>query len=213
MILPLIIKEYVLKMLNEASAGMKAVILDDFTMNVVSAAFTQTELLQKEVFLVEKLHVNPVKNMHHLKAVCFVRPTDENISLLCDLLKANTYSEYYLFFSHILKETHLQALAEADENGLVCQVQEVFASFLAVDPFLFTLDLSNNHEFLQWKTHTSHSQLNAVDRVVEGLAAFLLSVKRRPTIRHQRSSEISRRVAEDVWRLAGAYTRSHFRST
>ena len=37
---------------------------------------------------------------------------------------------------------------------------------------------------------------------MEGLAAFLLSVKRRPTIRHQRSSEVSRRVAEDVWRLA-----------
>jgi hypothetical protein len=44
--------------------------------------------------------------------------------------------------------------------------------------------------------------VEAVDRVVERLAAFLLSVKRRPTIRHQRSSEVSRRVAEDVWRLA-----------
>jgi vacuolar protein sorting-associated protein 45 len=48
----------------------------------------------------------------------------------------------------------------------------------------------------------NQTHLNTVDRVVEGLAAFLLSVKRRPTIRHQRSSEISRRVAEDVRRLA-----------
>ena len=29
--LPLIIKEYVIKMLNEASAGMKALIVDEFT--------------------------------------------------------------------------------------------------------------------------------------------------------------------------------------
>ena len=33
--LPLIIKEYVLKMLNEASGGMKAFILDDFTVSAV----------------------------------------------------------------------------------------------------------------------------------------------------------------------------------
>lgn len=79
--LPLVIREYVLKMLNEANVGMKALILDDFTMNVVSAAFTQTELLQREVFLVEKLHVSPDKKMQHLKAVCFVRPTHENVSL------------------------------------------------------------------------------------------------------------------------------------
>eukprot|EP00227_Mantoniella_beaufortii_P017677 CAMPEP_0197586184 /NCGR_PEP_ID=MMETSP1326-20131121/8240_1 /TAXON_ID=1155430 /ORGANISM="Genus nov. species nov., Strain RCC2288" /LENGTH=572 /DNA_ID=CAMNT_0043150777 /DNA_START=220 /DNA_END=1938 /DNA_ORIENTATION=- len=189
-------------MLSDASIGMKAFILDDFTINVVSAAFTQTELLQKEVFLVEKLHVNPDKKMHHLKAVVFVRPSQENIALLCDLLKANAYGEYYFSFSNILKETHLQTLAEADEHQVVRQVQEVYASFLAVDPFLFTLGTSNNHDYLSWKPPSTHSQLNAVDGVVEGLAAFLLSVKRRPVIRHQRSSEISRRVAEDVWRLA-----------
>jgi vacuolar protein sorting-associated protein 45 len=65
-------------------------------MNVVSAAFTQTELLQKEVFLVEKLHVSPDKKMQHLKAVVFVRPTSENIALICNLLKANTVGLYKL---------------------------------------------------------------------------------------------------------------------
>jgi vacuolar protein sorting-associated protein 45 len=37
---------------------------------------------------------------------------------------------------------------------------------------------------------------------VEGLAAVLLSLKRRPIIRHQRNSDISQRVAEDIARLA-----------
>ena len=32
--LPLVIREYVLKMLNEASVGMKALILDDYTVSV-----------------------------------------------------------------------------------------------------------------------------------------------------------------------------------
>ena len=32
--LPLVIREYVLKMLNEASVGMKALILDDYTVGI-----------------------------------------------------------------------------------------------------------------------------------------------------------------------------------
>jgi len=82
--LQLVIKEYIVKMLNDAGVGMKCLVLDDFTvrklthvsqiqvyrpcprpyaslltpppryfipkqLNIVSSAFTQTELLQKEV--------------------------------------------------------------------------------------------------------------------------------------------------------------------
>ena len=34
--LPLVIREYVLKMLHEAAVGMKALILDDFTVRVAN---------------------------------------------------------------------------------------------------------------------------------------------------------------------------------
>jgi vacuolar protein sorting-associated protein 45 len=44
-----VVKKYILKMLKDCSVGMKALVLDDFTMNVVSVVFSQTELLQAEV--------------------------------------------------------------------------------------------------------------------------------------------------------------------
>ena len=80
--------------------------------------------------------------------------------------------------------------------------QELFANFLAVDPCIFTLDLPNNHELLRWKTDKSLHPTSVVDPIVEGLAAFLLSAKRRPLVRHQRSSDVCRRVAEDISRVA-----------
>ncbi len=64
------------------------------------------------------------------------------------------------------------------------------------------MDLPNNYEFLRWKTQRFVAQASVVDPVVEGLAAVLLSAKRRPVIRHQRSSEVARRVAEDLSRVA-----------
>ena len=35
-------------------------------------------------------------NSNLVQAICFVRPTEENISLIRELLAANTYGEYYL---------------------------------------------------------------------------------------------------------------------
>lgn len=143
----LIIKGYVSKMLSEAAVGMKALILDDFTINVVGAAFSHTELLKREVFLVEKINSTSESAMHHLKAVFFVRPSRENVTLLCDILKADPYGDYYLYFSNLLRETDMQTLAEADEREAVSQIQEVFACFVALDPTLFTLNVPRNHEF------------------------------------------------------------------
>jgi vacuolar protein sorting-associated protein 45 len=152
--------------------------------------------------LVEKLHVDDTKKMQHLKAVCFVRPTEESVRLLCDLLRAGTYGEFFVFFSSVLAETHLQALAESDENEAVRQVQEMYASFLAVDPTVFTLDVPRNDHLLRYASLAPSARSSVIDPIVEGIASFLLSVKRRPAIRAQSNSEVARRVASDVARLA-----------
>lgn len=123
-----------------------------------------------------------------IQALCFVRPTEENVTLVVEYMKRQTFGGYYIcksrkwricnfsstlgfyflsapceVFSHIVKEPLLQRLAEGDQNEAVLLVQErraylkhifslylialaiqeVFASFVAVDSFLFTFDISN----------------------------------------------------------------------
>ena len=77
-------------------------------MNVVSAVMSQTQILEQEVFLVEKLSPTPHEPMQHLKAVCFVRPVHENIAMLRQQMRNRIYGEYHIFFSNILRDAYLQ---------------------------------------------------------------------------------------------------------
>lgn len=60
--------------------------------------------------------------MMHLRAVCFLRPTEANGQLLCKELAAPKYAEYHLFFSNVVPTNLLRAIAEADEHDSVRQV-------------------------------------------------------------------------------------------
>ena len=45
---------------------------------IVSVVYTQSEILQKEVYLFERIDSQNRDNMKHLKAICFLRPTKVN---------------------------------------------------------------------------------------------------------------------------------------
>ena len=46
-----------------------------FQTGIVSMVYSQSEILQKEVFLFERVDNQARETMKHLKAICFVRPT------------------------------------------------------------------------------------------------------------------------------------------
>lgn len=46
-----------------------------FQTSIVSVVYTQSEILQKEVYLFERIDSQNRDNMKHLKAICFLRPT------------------------------------------------------------------------------------------------------------------------------------------
>jgi len=61
----------------------------------VSLVYSQTEILSKEVLLIEKLG-QPSTRMKHMNAIVFVRPTLENVRMLMDELRDPKYNEYYI---------------------------------------------------------------------------------------------------------------------
>lgn len=46
-----------------------------FQTSIVSVVYTQSEILQKEVYLFERIDSQNRDSMKHLKAICFLRPT------------------------------------------------------------------------------------------------------------------------------------------
>lgn len=65
-------------------------------MQAVSMVFGQTEILEKEVFLLDLLDNGGRQKMLHLKCLIFVRPTKDNIAKISAEIKAQNYSEYHL---------------------------------------------------------------------------------------------------------------------
>uniref|UniRef100_A0A8C4RSZ0 Uncharacterized protein n=1 Tax=Erpetoichthys calabaricus TaxID=27687 RepID=A0A8C4RSZ0_ERPCA len=71
----LAVKQYVSKMIESSGPGMKVLLMDKETTSIVSMVYTQSEILQKEVYLFERIDSQNRENMKHLKAICFLRPT------------------------------------------------------------------------------------------------------------------------------------------
>ena len=114
----LAVRMYISKMIQESGPGMKVLLMDRETVSInilfkqiyiiflffhclqigiVSVAYAQSEILQKEVYLFEQIDKSgngPV--MKHLKCVVFLRPSQENVQLLSSELKSPRYGVYYI---------------------------------------------------------------------------------------------------------------------
>ncbi|OWF48430.1 vacuolar protein sorting-associated protein 45-like [Mizuhopecten yessoensis] len=187
----LAVKQYISKMIDESGPGMKVLLMDKETTSIVSMVYAQSEILQKEVYLFERIDSSARETMKHLKCICFLRPTRDNVELLAQELRMPKYGLYYIYFSNVISKQDVKVLAEADDQEVVREVQEFFGDFIAVNPHLFTLNILGCSQALNWSP-------SSLTRTTQGLTAVLLSLKKCPMIRYQNSSEMARRLAENV---------------
>uniref|UniRef100_A0AC11EU62 Vacuolar protein sorting 45 homolog n=1 Tax=Ovis aries TaxID=9940 RepID=A0AC11EU62_SHEEP len=185
------VKQYISKMIEDSGPGMKVLLMDKETTGIVSMVYTQSEILQKEVYLFERIDSQNREIMKHLKAICFLRPTKENVDYLIQELRRPKYSIYFIYFSNVISKSDVKSLAEADEQEVVAEVQEFYGDYIAVNPHLFSLNILGCCQGRNWDP----VQLS---RTTQGLTALLLSLKKCPMIRYQLSSEAAKRLAECV---------------
>jgi len=199
MVLIPFVRDYIDRMLHDIP-GMKVLALDPQTVGMVSVVYSQSDLLRKEVFLVETMDnaSSSRESMAHLKAVYFLRPSTDNVQKLRRHLAMPRFAEYHLFFSNILKIPQIQILADSDEQEVVQQVQEFYADFCAIDPYHFTLNIQNNHMYMLPMVVDPPGMQSFCDRAVDGIASVFLALKRRPVIRFQRTSDVAKRIAQET---------------
>lgn len=185
------VKNYLNKMVSMADGGMKVLMLDQETLKIVSVVCSMSEIMKYDVYLIERIDA-PRESLEHLRCICFVRPTKENIGLLSKELRKPNYFSYYIFFSHSITKQLLKQLAEADENEVVVEVQEYFADFIPLSPFVFELDILIS---LDERRDMNSRTLN---RCTDGLTSVLLALKKCPVIRYQNASEAARQLAESI---------------
>lgn len=181
---------------DPALNGMKALLLDNVTARGVAMVYSQSQVLEKEIYLIETLG-KPHISMPHLKAAIFVQPTESNLTMLLSEIRDPKFSEYHIFFSNIVPQDMLLRLGRADENEVIKQVQEYYADLMAVNEDLFHLGIEGSLS-LSSSAQTVQSGL-IFERNVNGVIAALLALKRRPSqIRYQGASPLARKLAMAV---------------
>ncbi|CAH0546048.1 unnamed protein product [Brassicogethes aeneus] len=185
------VKAYVLKMTEESEPGMKVLLMDKETTSVVSMVYGQSEIQQKEVFLLERIDSANYRHstgLRYLKCLVFLRPTAQNIEALCNELRKPKYGAYYIYFSNIIAKADIKVIAEHDEQEVVKEVQEFYMDYLAVNPHLFSVGLPVCFNGTSWIS-------TALQRSVQGIVSLLLSLKKAPLIRYQANSSACRELA------------------
>jgi len=126
-----------------------------------------------------------------------VRPSADSIQFLIDEFRDPKYGEYNVYFSNVVKKSSLERLAEADDHEVVKVVQEQFADYIVVNPDLFTLDLGFPKQRI-WSSNPDMWNTDALQRTTEGLVGVLLSLKKKPLIRYEKSSLLAKKLATEV---------------
>ena len=107
----------------------------------------------------------------------FVRPSDENIKLLCAELRKPKYGEYHICnllciwliidFTNICRPDKIQELANADESYAVKEIHEFFGDYIPIDSDHFTLNLIDGMQLCrspsQWKVTENQMFHRATD--------------------------------------------------
>lgn len=212
---------------DDKCKGMKVMLLDASTTQIVSSVYSQTEILSKEIYLVARLddQSNPKltnggaagggvnAKSSHLKAVVFCRPTEANIGLLVRELAQPRFAEYHIFLSGILTTALLRLLAESDALDRVKQVQEFYGDFLAMNEDLLTLQCRHTLAMtMAAGTSWAQNHVHLYDRNLQGLQSMLLALKRQPSaIRYARHSPSAEQLAKDIHDNIASDQIFHFR--
>jgi vacuolar protein sorting-associated protein 45 len=186
--------DYFDKMIDE-SKDLKCLILDEETTGIISLVSSQSQILKKGVYLIEKIEKASKEKLRHLNAFFFVRPTEANINSIIRELKEARFKDYYLFFSNSLNSVQLEKLAEADDSNLIKKIYELFADFYALNQDLFVLNVFNTTGFTRPSQDWGELDVSLFERMSQGLLSVLFATKRMPQIRYLNSSETCQKLA------------------
>ncbi|KAG8956503.1 vacuolar protein sorting-associated protein 45 [Tulasnella sp. 419] len=193
----LAVTNYVTKLVSTPSA-IKVLLLDSHTTPFVSLAASQSDLLAHQVYLTDRID-NPRRDrMPHLKCVCFVGPSEQSLEEIVKELEQPRYGEYYLYFSNVMTKRAIEKLAEADTHELVREVQEFFADYAPILPYLFSLNYVPSVNAPLYGNTSNSWNPGALQRCTQGLAAILLSLKKKPIIRYQKMSGMARKLGGEI---------------
>ncbi|KAG7882689.1 hypothetical protein KL938_003112 [Ogataea parapolymorpha] len=189
-------QHYLDRILETDSADkIRVLLLDKTTSAVISMVTTQSELLKKDVFLVDKLDNFQRDSLRNLSCICFLEPSMETISNLSREIANPNYQKYDIFFNNSVSNSKLERLAESDDLEMISKVVEIFMDYLVVNKAFFVVPniVSPYGPLVRDSWDPS-----AFDQSLQSLMSLLLSLKYKPVIRYETNSKMCAKLANAV---------------
>ena len=172
-------------------------VLDFETIGIISVIFSQSKLFKNDVYLIQRI-TDKGDKMQHLKAVYFVRPTQQNVDLILAELKDPKYMEYHLFFSNEIDSKTIERLALNDLGDKIKTLQEVYLDFFAISRNIFTLNIPSTISLMKVKAIWGEEEKAIVERMYQGVLSIVMSLRVIPVIRYLSGSDACTSIAEKL---------------
>ena len=98
----------------------------------------------------------------------------------------------------MLTKRAIERLAEADSFEVVREVQEFFADYAPLLPSLFSINQPPSQSSPLYSGTSRTWDADALTRHTQGLAAVLLSLKKRPIIRYEKMSPMAKKLGSEI---------------
>ena len=168
----------------------------------VSMISSQSEILKRNVYLIEKIDKDIKENLLHMKSIYLIRPTYENLMRIFQELRVPRFQEYHFFFTNTLQDSEIKKLAENDLQDKVRHVEEIFMDYSPVNADLYSLDLGSTINLTKTHWDMSESLLQEqkalFQRMTDGLFAIFMSLRSIPYIRYLSKSTACQRLASSI---------------
>lgn len=181
--------------------GMKTIVFDAETKILFSLVMTKSSAIKEEIFMFEELKNLKTTNKNmNVKAIFFIKPSEENISMLVPLLKTPIYGEYFMNFTNVVSEEQLRKLANADEFSSIKNMEEVYLDYYVINKNLFHFNFESSSinqlysNINKWK-QSEHFMIN---EMTKNLFAYCISMRSNPVIKYIKKNELSSLLANKL---------------
>ena len=144
-------------------------------------------------------------------AIYFMQPTQDNIARVCADGAAGLYGSMALNFSSEVPRSLMEKLAGTmvanDAVNVVSGIFDQYTSFVSLEPTLFSLAERDVFPILNDPTMKDTAIIDCVERIVDGLFSFCVTMGSLPVIRCGRGGSYERRARAPIARCFGSHQR------
>lgn len=193
-------KEYIDRMLSaDNAAGGRAIrvlLLDNNTSPIISLITTQSDLLKREIYLVDRLENDSRDQLRNLDCICFLKPSDYTITRLCDEIGHPRYANYKIYFNDIISKSRLERLAQSDDMEVVTDVIEIFQDYYTLNKILYSAtNIINPYSSQALQTWDQPS----LESSAESIITLLLATNNKPgAIKYESNSKMAAKLANSI---------------